>query len=143
MKDRFTPFINSVLAIVKFGVKSKECRRHGICEIKFTNKFDNLLKPFIGEAYAILKLNKDLVEICFLAASMDENTLRKHFCNNVFTLEESYQLDICIEHRTQTYWIPKGRYAISANEDQLIVKINCKNKEITNSFNSYIAFEEG
>lgn len=99
-------------SIVRLGVRSLKCKRHGICEVKILDGFQHMSSSFDGKSYAVLQVNGNhLTGIHFLRASMSEKTLKKYFRNNVFTVEKSYRFDLFVHGCEVKCEIREGEYS--------------------------------
>lgn len=112
-------------AIVKLGVQRLKCKRHGICEIKIVNEFDFLTNPLFGAAHAYLSINEqDVLAIYFLMSSMHRDTQKKHFHNNVFTVEDDYLFRLELKAKYHMYRIVSGNYNVYSLDDFQVVDFN-------------------
>jgi len=112
-------------SIITLGVKSLDCKRYGICEVKVLKGFQYLANPFDRKSYAVLQVSKaNLIGIHFLHISMSRSTLKKHFYNNMFTIEESYSFNVHIDGHEIESDIPEGEYSLLPKLDYLSIKLS-------------------
>jgi hypothetical protein len=115
-----------IKAAIKFGMQSKNCQNHGICEITMLD--DEKAQPCdtCTQVLLLYKPEKNTLTLKFLKASMSLLTTQKYFANNVFLLEESYYLSIkniealLLDEKNEHYLL-KGTYPIQNNKDYLSV----------------------
>ncbi len=121
MKSRQQYLKNSYPAIVRLGVKRLNCRRQGICEVKMVTSFDEDAFPLKeNRAAAYIKVSNQTVEIRFLTDSMNRLTIKKHFSNKVFLVEDDFYF-FCREVSNRVLKIAKGKYSIRRDGSQLVL----------------------
>lgn len=116
--------LTKIQAAVKFGMQSKNCQNHGICEI--TMRYENE-QPcgiccqailFYDEAQNSLRIN-------FLKASISLLAQKKYFANNTFLMEENYYLNDTLRANSlnyeKEYCLSKGIYLVKNNKVYLSI----------------------
>lgn len=107
---------HSFLARVVFGMPSKRCLFHGICQLDIVTDFGELLP--IRQAYAILIKNKDnTLNICFIIDSMDNTTREKHFYKQQFHIMEDKIFHTSTKKTLGIKTILKGIYPFTVTEE--------------------------
>ncbi|MEM8527067.1 MAG: hypothetical protein AAGG68_20675, partial [Bacteroidota bacterium] len=101
--------------IIKLGVKSLDCRRHGICEVKLATDDDLAVLPLSGNrVHAYLELrNGKVLNLYFMIDSMNLETLNRYFCNNVFTVLEDSFFTLSKYDFLGTIKIGSGKYQLT------------------------------
>ena len=111
---------------VVFGTPSKDCKNYGICKVAMKG-LDQwpLMSPREGAALAELTYRTEQQCWClrFLKASLTRSTLKKHFEQTGFLIQEAFVFSRCLDSWPDTFpqTISAGRFEVCESEEWLIV----------------------
>ena len=109
---------------VKFGMQSKNCQNHGICEITMRHESEQSC-AICYQATLLYNAKENALRIKFLKASISLLAQKKYFANNIFLMEENYYLSDALKahslNQEKDYCLTKGEYLVKNSKEYLSI----------------------